>query len=223
MLVTAVLASGVTSAVVTWLFGEASRARERRQKQKEVLGLAVFDLLSTRKKLLLACSAAEEMHTFFEVPREALVPFLPNILKTYFKIDESIHQRYEHAAELLATTNPVLAAELRGRTRLLEGMSTLAEVLKEIPVSERTVPTVTQLVLLKKTTLPMMDTAIAELARRQGHTIARDVRAHLKKPFELTAADRINLRSMITIAKAASEAEEGARAASSKGDLDTRR
>ncbi|SRR5258708_28859249 len=201
-LIAAVLASGVTSAVFTWLFGEVSRTRERRQKRREILGSAVSDLLSTRRKLLLASAVADEMHTFFDTPREVIVPLLPNMLRTLFKIDDSVHQSYERAGELLAATNPVLAAELRGRTRLLGGISTLAEVLPDVPILERTDPTLLQLTLLKNTTLPMIDTAAIELAERQGWRIARSVRAHLEKPVGLTAADRRNLQSMVRLAMA---------------------
>jgi hypothetical protein len=136
-IVTAVLASGVTSVGFSWLFGEVSRARERREKRNELLGIAVLDLLSTRKKLLLASAIADEMHTFLEVPREAALPFFPNMLTTYFKIEDSVHQRYERAGELLAAIGPALAADLRGRTHLLKGMSVLAEVLPNIPAADR--------------------------------------------------------------------------------------
>jgi hypothetical protein len=213
-IVAAVFASGVTSVAFSWLFGEVSRARERREKRNELLGIAVLDLLSTRKKLLLASAIADEMHIFLEVPREAAVPFLPNLLTTYFKIDDSVHQRYERAGELLAATDPALAADLRGRTHLLKGMSVLAEVLPNLQAPDRAPYVVKELAQLKSTTLPMIDAAIVELSKRQGRRIARSVRATLRKPFELTVSDRANLRSICTIAKMWSEAES-AQAASS--------
>jgi hypothetical protein len=52
-IVAAVFASGVTSVAFSWMFGEISRAKERREKRNELLGIAVLDLLSTRKRLLL--------------------------------------------------------------------------------------------------------------------------------------------------------------------------
>jgi hypothetical protein len=88
-MVAAVFASGVTSVAFSWMFGEVSRAKERREKRNELLGIAVLDLLSTRKRLLLASAIADEMHVFLEVPREAALPFLPNMLTTYFKIDDA--------------------------------------------------------------------------------------------------------------------------------------
>lgn len=206
-IVAAVFASGVTSVAFSWMFGEVSRAKERREKRNELLGIAVLDLLSTRKRLLLASAIADEMHVFLEVPREAALPFLPNMLTTYFKIDDAIHQRYERAGELLAATDPALAADLRGRTHLLKGMSVLAEVLPNLPATDRTSYVVTELAQLKNTTLPMINAAIMELSKRQGRRIARSVRANLRKPFKLTENDRANLRSMCRIAKMWHEAE----------------
>lgn len=207
-IIAAILTSGATSVIFTWLFGEVSRARERRQKLNESLGAAVLDLLSARKKLLLGSAIAEEAHIFLGFPRDVVVPFLPNMLLTYFRIEDSVHQNYEHATRLLAATDPALAAELAGRTHLLKGMSVLAEVLKDLPVMERTPYVTEQLSLLKKTTLPMIDSAILELAKRQGRGIARSVHASLRKPFVLTEGDRINLRSMFIIGRKAAEAEE---------------
>lgn len=216
-IIAAVLTSGLTSAALTWLFGEVSRARERRQRRNESLGEAVLDLLSVRKKLLLGSSVAEEAHIFLGFPRDVVIPFLPNMLLTYFKIEDCVHQKYEHAIRLLAATNPTLSAELAGRTHLLEGMSVLAEVLEGLPANERTPHVTQQLSLLKKTTLPMIDSAILELAKRQGWRIGRSVHASLRRPFVLTEGDRINLHSMFMIARTASDAEEENRKNASKG------
>jgi hypothetical protein len=53
----------------------------------------------------------------------------------------------------------------------------------------------------------MVDAAIMELSKRQGRKIARSVRANLRKPFQLTQSDRVNLRSICSIAKMWHEAE----------------
>lgn len=217
-IVAAVLASGVTSVAINWLFGEVSRARERREKRNELLGVAVLDLLSTRKKLLLASAIADEMHTFLEIPREVAVPFLPNLLTTYFRIDDSVHRRYERAGELLAATDPALAAELSGRTNLLKGMSVLADVLPNLPAMDRTSYVVTELAQLKNTTLPMLDAAIMELSKRQGRRIARSVRANLRKPLQLTENDRANMRSMCEIGKKWHYAESAKAASNALSD-----
>jgi hypothetical protein len=126
-IITAILTSGLTSGALTWLFGEVSRARERRQKNNESLGEAVLNLLSVRKKLLLGSAIADEAHIFLGFPRDLIIPFLPNMLLTYFKIEDSVHDSYGQATRLLAATNPALAAELYGRTHLLKGMSVLAK------------------------------------------------------------------------------------------------
>jgi hypothetical protein len=147
------------------------------------------------------------MHIFLEVPRDVALPFLPNLLKTYFTIDDSVHHRYEDIGRLLAATDPVLAAELHGRTRLLKGMSVLAEVLPDLPAKERVPFIVAELAQLKNTTLPMLDTAITELAKRQGWRIARSIRVSIEKPFELTANDRANMKAMCRIATMSHEAE----------------
>jgi hypothetical protein len=210
-IIAAILTSGATSVAITWFFGEVSRARARRQKLNESLGEAVSHLLSARTKLLLGSAIAQEAHIFLGFPRDAVVPFLPNMLLTYFTVEDSVHQTYEHATRLLAATNPALAAELAGRTHLLKGMSVLAAVLKDLPVTERAPYVTEQLSLLKISLLPMIDSAILELAKRQGRRIARSVDASLRKPFVLTEGDRINVRSMFMIGRRAAEAEEETR------------
>lgn len=156
--------------------GAGSVYRLRRERRGHA-GRALADLLEVRHHVSAVEACLKEAQARSALPTEASL-LVRRLVQVVSPVDARVHERYGAAVSLLASTDPLLAFELRSKDELSVVLAQVQGTVESAGIPADAAVEI--LDSLTETTLPVLDAALLKLARMHSRQSHVRVQAHLK-------------------------------------------
>jgi hypothetical protein len=173
---------GVVATVIGWLLGQLGQLFALRRDRRKAMARAVYGMLQVREQIRRVPEAIRLLSEKLQIPAAQQV-VLVAVLENFLVVEDSFAREFEESMAVLAESDPVLAARMRGRNQAVPLLRRLRQMIAANPAAAALWNTMECEIM--KHALPRFDDAILEIGYLHGRRIVRDIKADMAKKADV--------------------------------------